>query len=212
MRFLDSLLGRTKPKAPDLDALFAMSSAAITLEAATGLRPFGQAAVAYKPASGAAFATVGDDLAELLQLSGAQSASTVRSHDDRYGYRWIVVEDPDLEDLVASIHLVNRSLEDGGFGSQLLCSVFGFSAPGPSGDRCHLVYLYKRGTFYPFAPRAEERRDNELELRVKGALEGEMSIEPELSRWFPLWGLPLDEPSGHRGQQQQNHDGTDRPS
>lgn len=196
MRFLDSLLGRTKPKAPDLDALFAVPSAAITLEAATGLRPSGQGAVAYKPASGAAFATVGDDLAELLQLSGEQSASTIRGHDDRYGYRWVVVEDPDLEDLVASVHLVNRSLQDAGFGSQLLCSVFGFSGPSPSASLCYLVYLYKRGTFYPFAPRPQERRDNELELRVRGALAGEMPIEAELSRWFPLWGLPLDQPSG----------------
>ena len=195
MKFLDSLLGRTKPKAPDLDALFAVPSAAVTLEVATSLRPSGQAAVAYKPASGAAFASVVDDLAELLQLSGEQSASTIRSDEDRYGYRWVVVEDPDLEDLVANVHLVNRSLEDAGFGSQLLCSVFGFSDTSRSDGSCHLVYLYKRGTFYPFAPRLQERRDNELELRVRGALDGEIPIEAELSRWFPLWGLPFDAPS-----------------
>ncbi len=111
MRFLDSLLGRTKPKAPDLDAMFALPSAAVTLESSTGLRPSGQGAVAYKPASGAAFATTGEDLHRLLQLSGEQSATTIGSHDDRYGYRWIVVEDPDVEDIVTSIHLVNRALE-----------------------------------------------------------------------------------------------------
>ena len=196
MKFLDSLLGRTKPKAPDLDAMFAVPSAAITLEARTGFRPSGQAAVAYKPASGAAFATTGEDLRQLLELSGKQSASTIRGHDDRYGYRWVVVEDPDVEDVVTSIHLVNRSLEDAGFGSQLLCSVFGFSGSSSAGGSCHLVYLHKRGTFYPFAPRGEERRDNELELRVRGALEEELPVEPELSRWFPLWGLPLDEVGG----------------
>jgi hypothetical protein len=193
VRFLDSLLGRTKPKPPDLDAMFAIPSAAITLEAAVGLRPTGQAAVAYKPASGAAFATTGDDLSQLLALSGEQSGSTIRGHDDRFGYRWAVIEDPDLEDVVGGVHLVNRSLEDAGFGSQLLCSVFGFSASSATGGPCHLVYLYKRGTFYPFAPRTEERRDNELELRVRGALEGELAIEPELSRWFPVWGLPFDQ-------------------
>jgi hypothetical protein len=192
VRFLDSLLGRTRPKAPDLDAMFAVPSAAVTLEAATGLLPSGQAAVAYKPASGAAFATTGEELRELLQLSGEEAGSRIRAHDDRYGYRWVVVEDPDLEDVVGSVHLVNRSLEDAGFGSQLLCSVFGFGVPADVAGACHLVYLYKRGTFYPFAPRANERRDNELELQVRGALDGELPLEADLSRWFPLWGLPLE--------------------
>jgi hypothetical protein len=68
--------------------------------------------------------------------------------------------------------------------------VFGFS--DPSGQRrCHLVYLYKRGTFYPFAPLEGERRDNELELQVRGALGSDLPIEPELARWFALWGIPL---------------------
>ncbi|MDP9019279.1 MAG: hypothetical protein M3N25_00490 [Actinomycetota bacterium] len=192
MRFLDALLGRTTPKAPDLDAMFAVPSAAVTLEVTTGLRPSGQAAVAYKPGSGAAFARTRDELGELLQLSGDRSGSTIRHHDDRYGYRWVVVDDPDLEDLVGSVHVVNRSLEDQGYGSQLLCSVFGFS-PASGGAPCHLVYLYKRGSFYPFAPRPGERRDNELELQVRGALDGELPLEPDLSRWFPLWGLPLGE-------------------
>ena len=85
-----------------------------------------------------------------------------------------------------------RTLEQYGFGPQLLCSVFGFTEGGGSGRRFHLVYLYKRGTFYPFAPLGGERRDNELELRVKATLAGDLPIEPELSRWFALWGLPLD--------------------
>jgi hypothetical protein len=95
-----------------------------------------------------------------------------------------------MEDLVTSVHLVNSTLEQYGFGPQLLCSVFGFT--DASGRRFYLVYLYKRGTFYPFAPLQGERRDNELELRVKAALGGDLPIEAELGRWFALWGLPLD--------------------
>jgi hypothetical protein len=41
MRFLDVLLGRTKPKQPDLNALFAVTGAAVTLQASVGLRPSG---------------------------------------------------------------------------------------------------------------------------------------------------------------------------
>ena len=45
---------------------------------------------------------------------------------------------------------MNTALEDSGFGPQLLCSLVGFR----DAERrpLALVYLYKRGTFYPFAP------------------------------------------------------------
>jgi len=188
MKFLDSLLGRTQAKTPDLDSLFALPSASVALEVATGLRPSGQAAVAFKPASGGAFVSTVKELDELLDLSAQQSQSTLQQVDDDYGYHWVVVSDPDLSDLVATVHLVNATLDDAGFGPQLLCSVIGFA--GEAGP-CHLVYLFKRGTFYPFAPRSGERRDNERELQVRAALGAEVPVEPDLSRWFPLWGLPI---------------------
>ncbi|MET0227111.1 MAG: hypothetical protein ABW234_00165, partial [Actinomycetes bacterium] len=166
MKFLDALLGRSKPKQPKLDALFGVTGAAITLEAAAGMRPTGQAAVCFKPASGQGFAAAAEELHDLLELAVKEAGSTVSVTDDRYGYRWVVLTDPEMEDLVTSVHLVNSTLEQYGFGPQLLCSVFGFTEGG-SGRRVYLVYLYKRGTFYPFAPQGGERRDNELELRVK---------------------------------------------
>ena len=189
MKFLDALLGRSKPKQPKLDALFGVTGAAITLEASAGMKPTGQAAVCFKPASGQGFAAASEELQGLLELAVKEAGSTLAVTDDRYGYRWVVLADPEMEDLVTSAHLVNSTLEEYGFGPQLLCSVFAFA--DPSGRRFHLVYLYKRGTFYPFAPLAGERRDNELELRVKAGLGGDLPVEPELARWFALWGIPL---------------------
>jgi hypothetical protein len=190
VKFLDALLGRSKPKQAKLDSLFGVTAAAITLEASAGLRPTGQAAVCFKPASGEGFAVASEELRGLLELAVKEAGSTLRVEDDRFGYRWVVLGDPDPEDLVTAVHLVNSTLEQHGFGPQLLCSVFGFADPAGQ-RRCHLVYLYKRGTFYPFAPREGERRDNELELQVRGTLGGDLPIEPELARWFALWGIPL---------------------
>ncbi len=55
-----------------------------------------------------------------------------------------------------------------------------------------MVYLYKRGTFYPFAPAAgdAQQRDNVLELRVRDLLAGELPVEAEMTRWFAVWGAP----------------------
>jgi hypothetical protein len=202
VKFLDALLGRSRPKQPKLDALFGVTGAAVTLEASAGMKPTGQAAVCFKPASGQGFAAASEELRGLLDLAVKEAGSALRLEDDRYGYRWVVLGDPELEDLVTAVHLVNSTLEQYGFGPQLLCSVFGFGGSGgledsppvkssAGGRRCHLVYLYKRGTFYPFAPQEGERRDNELELQVRAALGTDLPIEPELGRWFALWGIPL---------------------
>jgi len=46
--FLDTLLGRTKPVQPKLDDLFALPSAAIQLQAATGFTPTGSGSVCFR--------------------------------------------------------------------------------------------------------------------------------------------------------------------
>jgi hypothetical protein len=35
-----------------------------------------------------------------------------------------------------------------------------------------------------------ERRDNALELQVRGAVGADLPIEGDLGRWFPVWGAP----------------------
>jgi PspA associated protein B len=188
MSLLDTILGRTKPKGPQLSALFSLPAAAVTLETAAGLRSAGQAAVAFKTVSGGGFAATTADLDALLALSAKESESQLKQSEDSYGYHWVVITDPELEDLVGTAHAINMTLEEQGFGPQLLCSVFPFTG---ASQTVNMVYLYKRGTFYPFAPAGKETRDNQLELKVRALLDHELPIEKDLARWYPLWGLPL---------------------
>jgi hypothetical protein len=187
--FLDTLLGRTKPAQPNLDALFALPSAAITLEAATGLVPTGTGSVCFRAAEGRAFQDLEADVRQLLTASGDDGAPAVDVSNDSFGFTWLLMRRPadQLEALVTDVHAVNSSLQDTGFGPQLLCSLVGFS--GPPG-KLAVVYLYKRGTFYPFAPVSGERRDNALELQVRGAIQGDLKIEQDTTCWFPVWGAP----------------------
>jgi hypothetical protein len=183
MGWLDALFGRAKPAKPDLDALFALPSAAVTLQAATGLVPTGLGSVSFRAAEGAAFATLERDVKALL-------GDRVEESDDGYGYTWLLVRRPAdaVSDLVTELHAVNSSLESAGFGPSLLCSLVSFA--DPDGRRLALVYLYKRGTFYPFSPLTDQKRDTAMELQVRGALEGELPLEADLTRWFPVWGAP----------------------
>ncbi|MEU3411142.1 hypothetical protein ABZ760_07705 [Streptomyces sp. NPDC006658] len=192
MRLLDVLLGRSRPVAPDLDRLFALPSAAVTLEAAAGFAPAGSGAVCFATVEGAAFERICAEVRALLDADSDRTGPPVEPQRDAYGYSWLVSRrSPDqLPQLVADLHAVNGSLEAAGFGPQLLCSLVSFT--DGSGRRLALVYLYKRGTFYPFAPLpgAAERRDTALELRLKAALDGDLPVEPDLDRWFPVWAAP----------------------
>ena len=193
MKFLDALLGRSKPVPARLDALFALPSAAVTLETEAGFVPSGQAGVCFKPVSEASFDQMQGDMSQLLNMLKTQRELDLKELDDKLGYHWVVITNPDIEGLVTDVHMVNSSLQDAGFGPQLLCSVFGFtSAPSrPRRQTVYLIYLYKRGSFYPFAPLDGEKRDNELELHLKGILEKDLKVEPDLTRWFPVWGVPV---------------------
>ncbi|HEY5202011.1 MAG TPA: hypothetical protein VIJ31_14005 [Acidothermaceae bacterium] len=191
MGFFDTVLGRTKPVKADLDDLFALPSAALTLQAGLDFAPTGLGSVCFKAAEGAAFARTQADVQELLDSSSAGSAPKVELSKDSFGYTWLLVRhDPaDVPGLVTDLHAVNSGLQDAGFGPQLLCSLISFAHA--DGRRLALVYLYKRGTFYPFAPLGgDQRRDNALEIEVQGTLANDMKIEPELTRWFPVWGAP----------------------
>ena len=196
MGLFDSILGRSKPARPDLDNLFGLPSAAITLDTSLGFHPTGTGSVAFRAPEGRAFADVQDEIRALLEAGGGPR---VEASIDSYGYTWLVcrTEPPDASALVTDLHAVNTSLQDSGFGPTLLCSLVAFT----DGARTlGLVYLYKQGTFYPFAP-AEgtgttvegtpvQRRDNVLELQVRDLLKDDLRVEPDTQRWFALWGAP----------------------
>jgi hypothetical protein len=186
--FLDALLGRTKPVPPKLDQLFALPGAALTLQADADFRPTGSGSVCFRAAEGRAFSDIEKEVSDLLNMDAG--SKPVEVSKDTYGFTWLVcrTSPDDAEGLVTNLHAVNSSLESGGFGPQLLCTIMAFRDPG--GRSLGLVYLYKRGTFYPFVPLSGERRDNALELQVRGMLGDDLKIEPDLTRWFPVWGAP----------------------
>lgn len=195
MGLLDILLGRTKPAAPDLDQLFGLPSAAVTLEAAVGFRPTGNGAVCFATVEGAAFEQIHREVQALLDADAEREGRPVELTRDDYGYSWLVSRrTPDqLPELVNDLHAVNSAMEVNGFGPQLLCSLVGFEGTGAGqGRRLALVYLYKRGTFYPLCirPGQQQKRDNALEMQVASALKNDLRIEEDLSRWFPVWGAP----------------------
>ena len=190
MGFLDILRGKRELKKPAPDRLFAMSTAQVAMEAGMGLHSSGKAAIVFQPLATADFEGIVRDMEELVRGTGDETGTTVRAQDDSYGYRWMVLSDPEMEDLVVGVNGVSTALQGGGYGERILCAVFSFR--DDRGRPVYWIYNYKRGAFYPFVPTAgAQQRDNERELRLKAQIGNELPIEAELERWFPLWGIPI---------------------
>ena len=190
MGFLDVLRGKRTLRQPTDDRLFAMSTAVVTLQGELGLQPGGKAGIVFQPLGTADFDAIVKDMEEVLGATGGETGTTIDKRDDSFGYRWMVLSDPDVEDLVVGLNAVSSALRDGGYGDRILAALFPFS--DTNGRRVYWIYNFKRATYYPFVPApGQQARDNEAELRLKAQAEKELPIEQDLGRWFPLWDIPL---------------------
>jgi hypothetical protein len=195
MGFLDVIRGRRQLAVPAQDRLFAISTAYVTFETELEVTTRGAAGIVFQALETADFASIVTDMEEVVRGTSGDSGTTVESKDDSYGYRWMVLRDPDFDDLVVGVNAVSGALQGGGYGDRILCAVFAFQ--DAKGNPLYWIYNYKRGHFYPFAPVGSGgdeqggKRDTERELRLRAQVGPELPVEPELERWFPLWGIPI---------------------
>ncbi len=194
MGLRDILTGRHEVKGPAPDRMFAISTAYVTLEAEHQVSPAGKAAIVFQALATSEFEETLREMEELVTATGGDSGTSVATQDDSYGYKWMVLQNPagapSIEDLAVGINAVSGSIETAGHGERLLCAVFAFT--DAKGAPIYFIYNYKRGYWYPFVPASgDKQRSTERELRLKAQMSSELPIEPELERWFPLWGIPI---------------------
>jgi hypothetical protein len=192
----DILMGRHQVSGPAPDRLFAITTAYVTLSTEHQIESRGSAAIVFQALATSEFEATLRDMEEVVKATGGDSGTSVSTEDDSYGYRWMILRNPagapSVEDLAVGINAVSGSIETAGYGERLLCAVFAFSDTARGGAPVYFIYNYKRGFWYPFVPAAgEEQRSTERELQIKAQMASELPIEPELERWFPLWGIPI---------------------
>jgi hypothetical protein len=191
----DILTGRHEVKGPAPDRLFAITTAYVTLQAEHQIEPAGSAAIVFQALATSEFESTLRDMEEVVRATGGDSGTSVKTEDDTYGYRWMILRNaadtPSVEDLAVGINAVSSSIETAGHGERLLCAVFAFD--DAQKRRIYFIYNYKRGFWYPFVPdpSGAQQRLTERELQLKAQMGSELPMEPELERWFPLWGIPI---------------------
>jgi hypothetical protein len=186
--FRNILSGRKKLAEPKEDKLFSLPTAAVTLQTELGLKTAGVAAVAFKPQSSGEFRSAFDDVDKLIDAVAASCGATVERKSDEFGFDWLIVRDPDLDDQATAAHGFAAEMTAQGFGSQLLAAMFRFDG---AQHPVYWIYGFKRGAYWPFVPTGENERDNSFELELKAKIEQELPIEPDLTRWLALFDAPI---------------------
>jgi hypothetical protein len=161
----------------------------VTLQTECSLTPAGDSALIFKPLSAGEFTSTENDAEELLRGIATSQGSEIDRKTDSFGFEWVIVRDPQLDDQVAGVHALASELEDHGFGGQLLAAAFKFTG---GAHPVYWIYGFKTGTWWPFVPTgSKQERDNAQELELKAKLEKELPVEPDLSKWLALFDAPI---------------------
>jgi hypothetical protein len=173
-------------RAADPEDLFGMSTAYLTMQADLGYDSVDAAALCFSSVDSTDFAETLDEVEAILHAGGEETGTTFNRHADSHGYQWVVLEDDDPEDLVTSIHFAADEFIERGYGSRLLAAVFGFEKPDEN-VRAYWIYSFRRGAYYPFAPKPGHERNQRVEFKLQSVLDGELGIEDDERFWYPLW-------------------------
>jgi hypothetical protein len=172
----------------DPEDLFGMSTAYVTMEAELDFAPAEEAALCFAAVDSTDFDDAVGEVETILAAGEDETGTAFSRHTDDHGYHWVVLSDPDPEDLVTSVHFAADTFVEAGYGSRLLAAVFGFERLG-GGDpaRAYWVYSFRRGSYYPFVPAGDRERNSRLEFKLRSVLDGELDVEADELFWYPLW-------------------------
>ncbi len=168
----------------DPDDLFGMSTAYLTMEADLGYESLDMGALCFAGVDSVDFQDAVEEVEAILEAGQKDTGTEFSVSKDDHGYHWVVLEDSDPEDLITSLHFAADTFIEHGYGSRLLAAVFGYeNRAGPA----YWIYSFRRGRYYPFAPRPGRERDSNAEFKLEAALDGELEIERDKEYWYPLW-------------------------
>ena len=125
MGFLGPLLGRTKLRKGNRENYFSIITAGVSFDGRTDIRFTEKAGLVFSPVESSYFDNLDSELRNLLKVSEKATDTCFEIMDDGYGTRWVLLDDPDFEDLATALHMVGEEITDHGFGDRIIAAVFG---------------------------------------------------------------------------------------
>ncbi len=176
-------------RTPAGDRLFALTTAAVTLDTECSLKPAGVGAVIFKPLS------AGEFTAGRPGRSSSCCRRSPRAPDRSSTARPTRSASSGSSSATPTSRTRSPACTPSPPSSRRRASAASCSRPPfrfDGGENpVYWIYGFKTGTFWPFVPTGAKERDNATELELKAKLEPELPIEPDLSRWLALFDAPI---------------------
>jgi hypothetical protein len=188
MTLADLLLGRREPKRARLELINGIVAARRSFEVELDVRA---AAVAIEPQGMSGRGPSPSGLDALLGSIAEDTGAMVERRQDGFGLQWVTFWGGSLDDLALSVGVLAESLHLAGHWDRVVCAAFVFQKASNPAAWVYWIYNFQRGTFYPFVPQRDARRDSEEEARLRAAVEHDLRLERDPQQWYPLWGIPV---------------------
>ena len=91
---LGALLGTTALPKANLDKLFAISSASVTMQSEFDLVPAPRAGICFKPIESSQYDEAKAEIEELLKFSSRETGSSFKVVTDEYRFTWVMSSNP----------------------------------------------------------------------------------------------------------------------
>ena len=193
----DILTGRHEVKGPAPDRLFAISTAYIALQAEHSIDPSGAAAIVFQALATSEFEATLREMEEVVKATGGDSGTT-RLHPGRLASAtagWSCATPParPASKTSRSASMPSRARSRPPATASACCALCSRSStPRNDPSTSSTTTSAASGTrSCPTGPASANQRSTERELQLKAQMASELPIEPELERWFPLWGIPI---------------------
>lgn len=171
-------------KKADPNDLIALSRVSLAIETEMNYEPARTAALAFSDIDSTDFDKALDEVKGVIQNSDDTQDANL-DIEDIHGTQWIVVQDESIESLVANLQYGASAMESVKYSSRLLAAVLPFE--NEENNKIYVIYSFRRGKFYPFAPEGLNDRNSKIERRLSTILEDEIDVEQDKNYWYPLW-------------------------
>ncbi len=191
MGLLKSIFGnRTRSKSDETDILsailrienftFPRSTKTITLSA--------NSALLLNTNDDLFFENVDASLKRILREQQPITSKVTTIESDEYDSCWIVFENTVTQRMIHDINSVSSHIANLGLGSSMTAAIFKGLAEN---KQSYWVCNYRTAKFYPLVPDDNDKRDNDMEIKIGNILTSKgIPVEPH-ANWYSLSDIPF---------------------
>lgn len=113
-----------------------------------------------------------------------------RLETDHHGYQWAIIRHDLFDGLTEGVALISDAFLKQEYTERIVAAIFPFTWKE---KKLYLIFLQRTGKFSPFVPisKKDDLRDLPMEARIEGALRNFINTERDMSKWYPMWEMPI---------------------